>query len=115
MRVAYALLGVGFIIIFTSSYFFIQKVEAPTLPNQKQVTITQPMSLRLTSPAFQNDGMIPPEYTCDGVNQSPELSFEDVPTTTGTFALVMEDPDIPQVVKDKLNITVLDHFVLYNI
>jgi hypothetical protein len=51
--------------------------------------------LSLTSDAFQNNGAIPAQYTCDGANQSPALSWGEPPQGTKSFALVVDDPDAP--------------------
>ncbi|TGU74849.1 YbhB/YbcL family Raf kinase inhibitor-like protein [Geomonas terrae] len=51
--------------------------------------------MRLTSPAFKDNGRIPARYTCDGDNINPELRIEHVPDGTKSLALVMEDPDAP--------------------
>jgi Raf kinase inhibitor-like YbhB/YbcL family protein len=51
--------------------------------------------LSLTSEAFQNGQAIPTEYTCDGADQSPALSWGDPPPGTKSFALVIDDPDAP--------------------
>ncbi len=34
-------------------------------------------------------------YTCDGADQSPQLSWPKAPPGTRSFALVMDDPDAP--------------------
>ncbi len=47
----------------------------------------------LTSPAFENNGTIPVEYTCDGNSTSPPLVISGVPKDTASLVLVMEDPD----------------------
>ncbi len=47
----------------------------------------------LHSTAFRNGDRIPRKFTCDGVNMSPPLSWDDVPTNTKSLALVMYDPD----------------------
>jgi Raf kinase inhibitor-like YbhB/YbcL family protein len=52
-----------------------------------------PNSFRLSSPAFQSGGAIPPLYTCDGENISPPLSWRDAPPSTRSLALVVDDPD----------------------
>lgn len=49
----------------------------------------------LTSPAFSAGGLIPPEFTCEGANQSPALSWETPPAATQSLVLLMEDPDTP--------------------
>lgn len=51
--------------------------------------------MRLTSPAFKDQGHIPAKYTCDGDNVSPELVIENVPPGTKSLALILEDPDAP--------------------
>lgn len=53
------------------------------------------MTIALTSPAFENDGVIPREYTCDGVDISPPLEWSGVPSGTKTLALICDDPDAP--------------------
>lgn len=69
----------------------------------------------ITSPAFDEGGAIPKKYTCDGENISPPLHIENAPKGTRTLALIMDDPDIPQEVKDANGIETFDHWVLYGI
>jgi Raf kinase inhibitor-like YbhB/YbcL family protein len=52
-------------------------------------------SLELTSDAFKNGRAIPAQYTCDGTNQSPGLSWAEPPSGTRSFALIIDDPDAP--------------------
>ena len=47
----------------------------------------------LSSPAFENNGTIPVEYTCDGNSTSPPLVISSVPKSTVSLVLVMDDPD----------------------
>jgi Raf kinase inhibitor-like YbhB/YbcL family protein len=53
------------------------------------------MGIKLTSTAFQDGGMIPAKYTCDGANVSPPLDWSGAPQTTKSFALICDDPDAP--------------------
>lgn len=69
----------------------------------------------LTSPAFESGALIPSKYTCDGEQISPPLRFEGVPGGTQSLVLIMDDPDIPQAVKDDHGIEVFDHWVVFNI
>jgi Raf kinase inhibitor-like YbhB/YbcL family protein len=51
--------------------------------------------LNLTSDAFQNGQPIPRQYTCDGADQTPALTWGEPPPGTRSFALVIDDPDAP--------------------
>jgi len=51
--------------------------------------------LNLTSDAFQNGQLIPTEFTCDGSDRTPALRWDDPPSGTKSFALVIDDPDAP--------------------
>ncbi|MBI5003587.1 YbhB/YbcL family Raf kinase inhibitor-like protein [Candidatus Kaiserbacteria bacterium] len=73
-------------------------------------------SFELISSTFADGGPIPSEYTCDGSSGlSPALSIIGTPTETRSLVLIMDDPDIPQAVKDARGIDVFDHWVLFNI
>ncbi len=65
------------------------------------------MSLTITSKAFENEGMIPSKYTCDGENISPPLVWTQAPEGTKSFALISDDPDAP--------VGTFVHWVIYNI
>lgn len=63
--------------------------------------------MRLTSSAFEDDGLVPPRHTCDGEDVSPPLSWAEAPEGTRAYALVMDDPDAP--------LRTWVHWVVYNI
>lgn len=52
--------------------------------------------MQLTSAAFRGEEEIPSQYTSDGENVSPELSWRDAPLHTQSFVLIMHDPDAPR-------------------
>lgn len=70
------------------------------------------MSLTLTSKAFSNQSSIPAQYTCEGKNISPPLSWSGVPGDTRSLALIVDDPDAPDPAAPK---TIWTHWVLYNL
>ncbi|MEJ2719793.1 MAG: YbhB/YbcL family Raf kinase inhibitor-like protein [bacterium] len=54
-----------------------------------------PMSIQLTSPAFEDGGPIPQEYTCEGPDISPPLEWTELPDGTLSLAMICDDPDAP--------------------
>ena len=50
-------------------------------------------ALQITSPAFQNNGHIPSQYTCDGEDINPPLMIANIPQGTKSIALICDDPD----------------------
>jgi Raf kinase inhibitor-like YbhB/YbcL family protein len=51
--------------------------------------------MKIKSPAFENNKMIPSDYTCDGRDVNPALSLEDLPANAKSLALIVDDPDAP--------------------
>jgi len=49
----------------------------------------------MRSPDFEAGEMIPSKFTCDGDDVSPRLQWGKGPRGTGSFALIMDDPDAP--------------------
>jgi Raf kinase inhibitor-like YbhB/YbcL family protein len=68
--------------------------------------------LTLNSPAFENNGSIPPQFTVEGDDVSPPLEWSDVPPGTKSFVLIIDDPDAPDPQAPR---TTWVHWVLYNI
>lgn len=112
MRNAYALLGISFLIVFVGAYLLINKANAPGELNNNQNT---DMSLSLTSSAFIDGEEIPAKYTCDGEGVNPPLTINNVPSEAKSLVLVMDDPDIPQAVKDSRGIEKFNHWTIYNL
>ena len=63
--------------------------------------------MKLTSTAFQENGLIPGEHTCDGKDTSPPLTIGDVPHEAKSLALIVDDPDAP--------VGTWVHWVIWNI
>jgi Raf kinase inhibitor-like YbhB/YbcL family protein len=70
------------------------------------------MPLVLTSPAFTHQGSIPQQYTCQGKDISPPLSWSGIPEGTKSLALIVDDPDAPDPAAPKRTWV---HWVLYDI
>ena len=58
---------------------------------------------------------MPSRYTCDGQNISPPLTVSEVPEDARSLVLIMDDPDIPDFVKEKYGIQIWDHWIVFNI
>jgi Raf kinase inhibitor-like YbhB/YbcL family protein len=56
-------------------------------------------ALSITSPAFQQNGSIPPAFTCDGAGKNPALQIGGVPAAAKSLALIVFDPDVPKAIK----------------
>src|SRR3990172_659393 len=50
------------------------------------------MALEIRSPRFRGGGEIPREYTCEGRDVSPPLTWSGVPEGARSLALVVDDP-----------------------
>lgn len=83
------------LIFFFSAFLFIEAAEV------------RRSTMKITSPAFQHEGMIPPKYTCKGEDKSPQLNWENAPANVKSFVLICDDPDAP--------IGTWDHWILFNI
>jgi len=49
--------------------------------------------MKLTSPEFQNNKLIPKKFTCQGDDVNPPLVIEDIPKDAKSLALIVDDPD----------------------
>ncbi len=64
--------------------------------------------MNIISGAFENGGLIPSKYTCDGENINPPFLITNVPGDAKSLALIMDDPDATRGVT-------WDHWVMWNI
>ena len=115
------LLVILFILFITSVTVFVllfssHKIITQNLSTQAQSSATiitkEPTGMEIISSAFENNGVIPPKYTCDGQSINPPLAFQDVPHDAKSLVLLVDDPDVP---KNLLPAGVFDHWVVYNI
>ena len=63
--------------------------------------------MKLSSPAFKNNEMIPQKYTCEGHDINPPLQIDDLPEETKELAIIVDDPDSKS--------GTWSHWLLYNI
>lgn len=70
------------------------------------------MSMKITSPAFEDGGEIPAKFTCQGSDVSPALEFSGVPEGAKSLVLIVDDPDAPDPKAPKMTYV---HWVLYNL
>ena len=69
-------------------------------------------NMNLASSAFQHLTEIPSQYTCEGANLSPPISWSQIPAGSKSLVLIVDDPDAPDPAAPKLTWV---HWVLYNL
>jgi len=75
-------------------------------------TVQGGVIMKITSTEFQDKETVPTKFTCDGENINPTLIIEDVPENTKTLVLIMDDPDVPEEIRQD---QMFDHWILFNI
>ncbi len=68
--------------------------------------------MRIQSPSFEEGGLIPQKYSCDGQKVNPPLSFHDIPQNARSLVLTMDDIDVP---KSNRPDGLWNHWLLWNI
>ena len=63
--------------------------------------------MELSSPAFDNNTLIPKKFSCQGEGVNPELVIRNIPKETKSLALIVDDPDAP--------VKTYVHWVVYDI
>src|SRR4029077_4659841 len=53
------------------------------------------VKMKISSPAFQEGGLIPEKFSKYGRNISPELRIEGAPAEAKSLVLIVDDPDAP--------------------
>jgi Raf kinase inhibitor-like YbhB/YbcL family protein len=64
-------------------------------------------TMKVTSSAFKEGGMIPDKFSKDGQNVNPPLKIEDAPADAKSLLLIMDDPDAP--------VGLFTHWLVWNI
>jgi len=83
--------------------------DSPITPEDKEKIseVEKMVELKLTSPAFEDNGNIPSKYTCQGEDINPALNIEGTPENAESLVLIMDDPDAPG--------GTWDHWIVFNI
>lgn len=71
------------------------------------MTQNEPDTLVISSTAFEHQGSIPVQYSCEGQGVNPPLTIEQIPHGTQSLAIVAEDPDTSK--------GTFDHWLVWNI
>ncbi len=119
MNTSYAYFGIGIVMLlaliaFTNPGLFGQRGDETIIVPLSPVATSS--AFALSSSAFGEGTSIPSKYTCDATPAesqiSPPLSIASPPVGTKTFAIIMEDPDVPKALKPDGTFL---HWVLFNI
>ena len=65
------------------------------MKNETATTAVNYKNIKVKSTAFEENGLIPSKYTCDGENINPPLDLEHVPMEAKSLVLIVDDPDAP--------------------
>ena len=70
-------------------------IQSEADANETAVVSLDTIPFSISSPVFADGEPIPMQFSCDGNNQSPPLSWVGAPQETASFILIMDDPDAP--------------------
>lgn len=70
------------------------------------------MEMIIASSAFSHNGAIPKDYTCEGRDISPPLTWKGIPESARSLVLIVDDPDAPDPRAPRMTWV---HWVLYNL
>jgi len=68
---------------------------------------TTPSRFSLNVDSLSPGSILPDVYTCKGASESPEVSWENIPSGTKSLVLILDDPDAP--------VGPFTHWIVYNI
>lgn len=59
------------------------------------ISFSEDTAMKITSPVFEHNQMVPAKYTCQGDDINPRLIVSQIPKETRSLALIVDDPDAP--------------------
>ncbi|MEW5805539.1 MAG: YbhB/YbcL family Raf kinase inhibitor-like protein [Patescibacteria group bacterium] len=81
----------GLVLLAVAGFVYYQFKDVKIL----KTPMAEEQKLILFSPAFEHQGYILPEYTCDGENINPPLGIKNVSPEAKSLVLIVDDPDAP--------------------
>ena len=80
--------------------------------NNGMADIEPHIPLVIKSPHFVHQSEIPKQFTCQGNDTSPALSWSGIPANAKSLVIIVDDPDAPDPAAPQMTWV---HWVLYNI
>lgn len=77
------------VLILLLGYFYL------SFSRKEPLTVNLKKMIKLTSPVFQSEELIPQKYTCDGENINPPLLINGASDKVKSLVLIVDDPDAP--------------------
>lgn len=96
--------SVGLLVVILMVFGCDSDESKPVVFDPKQSRLVE---IAFSSPAFENDDLIPTKFTCHGENVSPPLRWSGVPQNSRSIAIVMDDT--------YLSANLIRHWSIYNI
>jgi len=96
--------SVGLLIVILMVFGCDSDGSKPVDFNPKQSRLFE---IEFSSPAFENDDLIPDKFTCHGENVSPPLRWSGLPQNSRSIAIVMDNT--------YLSANLIRHWSIYNI
>jgi len=114
MKKLFFILLISVLSVVVLFVLFSQRIEEKEF-SKSEIVMNKNLStnsdfMKLSSPVFVHQGLIPSRYTCDGENTSPPLEIIGVPAEAKSLVLIMDDPDAVKPAGK-----VWDHWIVFNI
>ena len=85
--------GPAFSLIFGATVTTVAQDPSPSFSAVPSPVVEEEVSMRISSPAFEDEGDIPSQFTCDGEDTSPPLLIEELPLEAVSLYAKIVQPD----------------------